>query len=168
MKLFALLALLAASTSVDLVDENYQIAPAEWRYVEVNLRQKPALVTARFQVESGARKVRMALMTRANLENLREELPQGVLAITDAGAKGEFSFHVRKPGDYVVVVDNRASNEQSANVRLRIGLDFSQGAIPVVTGITRGRQLAVIFASFMFFFSVVTFAARKIMAAIRH
>ena len=41
--------LLAASTRVELVDEVYQIPPAEWKYVEVNLRQKPALVTASFR-----------------------------------------------------------------------------------------------------------------------
>ena len=46
MNTFVLLALLAASTSVDLVDENYKIAPSKWNYVEVNLRQKPAQVNA--------------------------------------------------------------------------------------------------------------------------
>ena len=41
----ALLVLLAAS-SVELVDEVYQIPPGEWKYIEVNLRQRPARVTA--------------------------------------------------------------------------------------------------------------------------
>ena len=166
MNTFALLALLAASTSVDLVDENYKIAPSKWNYVEVNLRQRPALVNASFQVESGPRNVRLALMTRVNLENLREDLPHGVLALTEPGPKGEFSFRVREPGDYAVVIDNRNSKQLAADVHLRVSLDFSEKPISVTTGISRGRQLAVIFASFLFFFGVVTFAGRKIMAAI--
>ena len=50
MTALACFVLLAASTSVELVDEVYQIPPAEWKYVEVNLRQNPALVTASFRV----------------------------------------------------------------------------------------------------------------------
>ncbi|MEO8592077.1 MAG: hypothetical protein ABI759_02040 [Candidatus Solibacter sp.] len=167
MRFFAFLALLAASTSVDLVDENYEIAHSEWKYVEVNLRQKPALVTANFRVDSGSNKVRMALLTRANLENLRDELPHGVLAVTQSGRQGGFSFRVRQPGDYVIVVDNRASEAQAANVHLHISLDFADQGIPIVTGISRPRQFAVIAASFLFFFGIVTFAARRLMAAIK-
>jgi len=73
---------------------------------------------------------------------------------------------VREPGDYAVVVDNRNSKQLPADVHLRVSLDFFEKPISVTTGISRGRQLAVIFASFLFFFGVVTFAGRKIMAAI--
>jgi len=167
MNLLALLLLTAASTSVDLVDEVYRISHSEWKYVEVNLRQKPAMVTASFRVESGAETVRLALMTRDSLELLREDLPHGVLAVTGAGRHGEFRFRVRQTGDYVVVVDNRASKAQPASVHLRISLDFANADIPVSTGLSRPRQLAVIFLSFLFFFGVVTYAARKLMAAVK-
>jgi hypothetical protein len=167
MSLFALLLLAAASTSVDLVDEVYQISHSEWKYVEVNLRQKPALVTASFRVESGAEKVRLALMTRDSLELLREDLPHGVLAVTEPGGRGEFRFRVRQPGDYVVVVDNRVSKTLPAWVHLRISLDFANAAVPVITGISRARQVTIIGLSFLFFFGVVTYAARKLMVAIK-
>ena len=165
MKHFALLLLAAASTSVDLVDEVYQISHSEWKYVEVNLRQKPATVTASYRVESDAGKVRLALMTRDSLDLLREDLPHGVLAVTEAGARGEFKFRVRQPGDYVVVVDNRASKVMPASVHLKISLDFAIGDIPISTGLSRSRQFTVIGVSFLFFFAVVTFAARKLMVA---
>src|SRR5674476_582953 len=117
MTALACVVLLAASTSVELVDEVYQIAPAEWKYVEVNLRQNPALVTASFDVvsgaESGSGKVRLALMTRADLENLRADLPHGLLAVTPIAKSGALAFRVRQPGDYVLVVDNRASKAQA-------------------------------------------------------
>jgi hypothetical protein len=163
----ACLVLLAASTSVELVDEVYKIPPAEWKYVEVNLRQNPALVAASFKVESGdesgSDKVRLALMTRADLEHLREDLPHGLLAVTAAGTSGALNFRVREPGDYVLVVDNRASKAKPAAVHLRIALDFARPSGPDVTRLTPQRQLTVIVLACAFFFGVVTYSARKLL-----
>jgi hypothetical protein len=153
------------------VDEVYQIPPAEWKYVEVNLRQNPALVTASFRVESGAESgaesgsgnIRLALMTRADLEHLRADLPHGLLAVTAIGKSGALNFRVREPGDYVLIVDNRASRAQPAAVHLRIALDFAGPSGPDVTGLSRQRQLTVIVLAFAFFFGVVTFSARKLL-----
>jgi hypothetical protein len=169
----ACVVLLAASTSVELVDEIYQIPPAEWKYVEVNLRQNPALVTASFRVESGAESgaesragnVRLALMTRADLERLREDLPHGLLAVTAPGKSGALSFRIRQPGDYVLVVDNRSSKAQPAAVHLRIALDFALPSGPLVTRVSPQRQLTVIVLAFAFFFGVVAYSARKLLRA---
>jgi len=160
-----LLVLLAASTSVELVDEVYHIPPAEWKYVEVNLRQNPALVSAFFSVESGSDKVRLALMTHTDLENLREELPHGLLAVTAPGKSGSLDFRVRRPGDYVLVVDNRSSKTKPAAVHLHVALDFAGPSGPIVTRLGPRRQLAVIVLAFAFFFGVVTFSARKLLRA---
>jgi hypothetical protein len=165
MTLLACIVLLAASTSVELVDEIYQIPPAEWKYVEVNLRQNPATVDASFQVQSGSNKVRLALMTRDDLERLRADLPHGLLVVTALGKSGGFAFRVREPGDYVLVVDNRSSKEQSAAVHLRVALDFARASGPVVTRLGPRRQLTVIVLAFAFFFGVVTYSARKLLRA---
>src|ERR1700724_3528626 len=101
---FVWILLLAASTSVQLVDEVYQIPRAEWRYVELGLRQQPAFVSASFDVESGSRQVRLALMTSDDLDHLRHDLPHGVMAVTAAGHTGQLVYRVRRPGDYVIVV----------------------------------------------------------------
>lgn len=161
----AWIVLLAASTSVELVDEVYQIPPAEWKYVEVNLRQNPALVTASFRVELSAGNVRLALMTRADLERLREDLPHGLLAVTAPGKSGALSFRVRQPGDYVIVVDNRSSKAQAAAVHLRIALDFARPSGPVVTRLSPQRQFTVIVLAFAFFLGVVGYSARRFLRA---
>jgi hypothetical protein len=165
MTLLACVVLLAASTSVELVDEVYRIPTNEWKYVEVNLRQNPALVTASFQVESGPETVRLALMTRAALESLRADLPHGLLAVTPVGKSGAIAFRVRQPGDYVLVIDNRASRAQAAAVRLRVALDFARPSGPEITRLAPRRQLTVIVLAFAFFFGVVTFSARKLLRA---
>ena len=159
----ALLVLLAAS-SVELVDEVYQIPPGEWKYVEVNLRQRPARVVAGFGMESSTGKVRLALMTRDDLERLREDLPHGVLAVTAFGRSGSFDFRVRQPGDYVLLVDNRSNKTQSA-VHLHVALDFARPSRLGVTMLEPERQLTVIVLSFAFFFGVVTYSARKLLRA---
>jgi hypothetical protein len=165
MNLLACIVLLAASTSVELVDEVYHLPPAEWKYIEVNLRQNPALVTAAFDVQSGSEKVRLALMTRADLERLREDVPHGLLAVTEIGKSGALNFRVRQPGDYVLVVDNRSGKTQPAAVHLRVALDFARPSGPIVTSLGTRRQLTVIVLAFAFFFGVVTFSARKLLRA---
>jgi hypothetical protein len=158
------LVLLAASTSIELVDEVYRIPPAEWKYVEVNLRQQPALVSASFRTESGIGKIRLALMTRADLERLRG-LPRS--AGRHRVGSGALDFRVREPGDYVLVVDNRASKTKPAAVHLRIALDFARPSGPAVTRLGQRGQLTVIVLAFAFFFGVVTYSARKLMRAAR-
>ena len=162
MTVFAWILLLAAS-SVDLVDEVYHIPAAEWKYVEINLRQQPALVSASFDVAGGAGAVRLGLMTRADLEHFRNDLAHGVLALTPTGHGGQLSYRVREPADYVLVVDNRADTTHAAAVHLRVALDFGQSAEPVIQQITPQRQLTVIVISFLFFFAVVTYSARKLL-----
>jgi hypothetical protein len=167
MIVFAWILLLAASTSVELVDEVYRIPAAEWKYVEINLRQQPALVSASFDVPGPPARVRLALMTRADLQHFRSSLAHGVLALTDEGNAGRLSFRVRDPADYVLVVDNRDDPAHQAAVHLRVALDFGQPAAPVITTVTPRRQLTVIALSFVFFFGVVTYSARKLMKLAR-
>jgi hypothetical protein len=162
MTALACFVLLAASTTVELVDEVYRIPPAEWKYVEVNLRQNPARVDAGFDLQSGSETVRLAL-TRAALENLRAGLPHGILAVTATGKSASLHFRVRQPGDYVLVVDNRGSRAMPAAVHLRISLDFAAASVPEVTRLAPRRQFTVIVLAFAFFFGVVTWSARKLL-----
>jgi len=157
--------LFAASTRVDLVDEVYQIPADEWRYVDVGIKQRPALVTARFDVEFGSRQVRLALIRHEDLERLRTGLPHGVIDETEAGANGTLGPEVRGPADYVLVVDNRG--EAPASVHLRVTLDFAVRRGPQVTRLSPQRQLAVIIISFAVFFGIVTWSARRLLRGIQ-
>jgi hypothetical protein len=173
--MFALLCmwLLAATTRVELVDEVYQIAPGEWKQdnpiaiVPVDLRQQPATVIAHYEVQSGGDQIRIALMTRDDLERLREDAPHGVIAVTEPGKSGGFEYRVRHRGSYAVVVDNRSARGKPSTVRLRVALEFAPTGVPDVTRVSPQRQLTVIALSFLFFFSVVTYSARRLLRATR-
>jgi hypothetical protein len=157
--------LMLAATTVDVVDEVYQIPANDWRYVELGLNQKPALVQAHFEVQSGPSQVRLALMRREDLERLRSGLPHGVIEETEPAAAGSFTPHVRGPGDYVVVVDNTAN--APAAVHLRIWLDFGVRPGREVTQLSPRRQLVVILISFVTFFGIVTWSARRLLRGIK-
>ncbi len=157
--------MLMASTSVDLVDEVYQIPANEWRYVEVDLKQRAALVAARYEVQSPGGEVRLALMRREDLGRMREGLPHGVIDETAPAPGGILAPQVRGPGEYVLVVDNRA--DRAASVRLKVSLDFNVRRGPEVIVLSPRRQLTIVLISFAVFLGIVTWSARRLLRGIR-
>ena len=160
------LILLALATHVDLVDDVYQIPAGQWRYVELGLRQRPALVTANFEVRSGSNQVRLALLRREDLERLREDRPSGVLAATDRGSSGNLRYQVQVAGDYILLIDNREGRDRPATAHLRVALDFGPGRGPGVTRLSVPRQITVIVLSFAVFFVIAGFSARRLLRGI--
>jgi hypothetical protein len=165
------LILLAAATRLELVDEVLRIPAGDWRYVELGLKQQAAFVAADFEVQSGSQLVKLELMRREDLDRLRADRPNGVIAATALAASGRLLYHVRVPGDYVVVIDNRNANGnaggQEAVARLRVALDFGARPGPQVTRLSPQRQFTVILISFAVFFGIVTYSARRLLRGIR-
>lgn len=166
MIVLALLLLFSASTSVNLVDEVYQIPAHEWRYSDaVTFRQRPALIYASYEVESGSSAVKLVLMRHEDLERFRDGLPYGWIMETSAERRAHIA-HVCDPGDYVLVVDNR-DGDTAAAVRLRISLDFTTRLPPEAVTLSAGRKLVVVLISFAVFFGIVTFSAQRLARAIK-
>jgi len=166
MMALAWLCLLVPPTSVDLVDEIYRIPANEWRYVEVSLKQQPAMLSAELESRAGSREVRAALLRQEDLERLRNDHPYGVLASTPAAALGRFGYYVRDPGEYAVVVDNRDS-DTPVTVRLRVWLDFAGPPIEDAERLSPRRRLTVILVSFAVFFAMATWSARRLLQTVR-
>jgi len=162
----AWLCLLVSPSSVDLVDEVYRIPANEWRYVEVSLRQQPALLSAEVASPAGSPEVRAALLRREDLQRLRNDHPYGVLASTAPGPLGRLHYYINDPGDYAVVLDNRDS-DAAATVRLRVWLDFAGPRGPDAGSLSPQRRLTVILLSFAGFFAIVTWSARRLLRAVR-
>ncbi|HUI82302.1 MAG TPA: hypothetical protein VLY24_30475 [Bryobacteraceae bacterium] len=161
---FALI-LLAASSHVELVNEVFPLPPGEHRFIELGLKQKPAMVAADFEAESAGAQVRLALTRRGDLTRSRDDLP--VIAATNQGASGRIRYRVRMPGDYVVMIENRSAHA-AAEARLRIALDFDMQPGPDVTRLSPMRQFVVIAVSFAVFFAIVSYSARRLLRGIRH
>ena len=167
--MFALICTLALAfaSAEELVNQVYTIPADEWRYVDLGIGQRPALVEAEYEVRAGSGQVRLAVMRRDDLEHLREGLAHGVVEATEPGRSGKLTCEVRPPGEYVVVVDNQMGDDRPAVVRLRIRLDFppADGAFPM--RLSPQRRLAVILVSFAAFFAIVTWSGRKLLPPVR-
>jgi hypothetical protein len=165
------LILLAAATRLELVDEVLRIPAGDWRYVELGLKQQAAFVAADFEVQAGSQPVKLELMRHEDLDRLRADRPNGVIAATALAASGRLLYRVRVPGDYVVVIDNRNANgpadRREAVARLRVVLDFGARPGPQVTRLSPQRQFTVIVISFAVFFGIVTYSARRLLRGIR-
>jgi hypothetical protein len=158
---FVWMFLLAVSSKVELVNEDYQIPPNDWRYVaELGIKQQPGVVLADYQVKSGSGPVRLILMHRGDLERLRRNLPHGHIELTAAGRSGSLRRYIHDLGDYVLVVDNREGSN-AAEVHLTISMDFSQGTL------SPERQLTVIVLSFAVFFGIVGWSGRRLLRAVK-
>jgi hypothetical protein len=164
--IFALLALLTATTRLEVIPSQTSEVPAhDWRYFEIDLQQRPALVEAEFAVESGSQRIRMALLRRDELQRLREESPAGVLELTEAARAGSLRHQVPEPGDYAIVLDNR-SEDRPATVRFNVWLDFAEPAGPGAEQLSPGRRLGVVLLSCAWFFGVAIFSVRRLCRAV--
>ena len=148
-----------------LVDEVYPIPAGEWHFVPIDLKQRPATVTATFDAPSGAGRIRLALVSRADLEHLWRGLPQGALEIVGPANSGSLRHAIRSPGEYAIVVDNQLGDGKTPLVRLRIWLDFGVPPGPNVTILSPARRLAIAAISLAIFFAIAFFAGRKLLAA---
>ena len=151
----------AAFSSVELVDQTYLIPANDWRFVDLGLRQRPALIKAEFDVQTGP-PVQLVLMERPDLERLNRGEAHAVVAATRVQSHGRLEMRTVRPGDYVVVVENRSGQNEAANVRLRVSVDFVEA-----TQISPERQLTVIAISFAVFFGIVTYSARRLWQGVR-
>jgi hypothetical protein len=161
---FAALLLLAAAGSQPLLDEVFQIPASEWRYVPVDLKKPPVMVQGEFRVISGNGRVRVVLLSRAGLDQLRQgdREPMGSGTYQSQGA---FNRMVNVPDEYAVVLEN--SSRGPVRVQLRVSLDFSERARPQVGYLSPERRFAVIIISLSVFLAIVIFSARKLREAMR-
>src|ERR1035438_10306118 len=111
--------LFAAATRIQLVDEPFDIPAQDWRYVEeLGLHQRVATLIASFRVQSGGA-VRLLLMTRDDMERMSAAKPHEVMNSSAPALTDRLHWTVPQPGDYVLVVDNRA-NAAPAHVHLSV------------------------------------------------
>ena len=154
----ALVLLLVASSRVEVLNEDFAIPANDWRYVPRAVNQEPALVDCDFRSGSPGAQVRVALLSRADLDARRAGRESEELASTAIGPRGTLRVAVHEPETYVVI-ENRGA--QPASVRLRIYLEE-----PQVRYLAPGRQLAVILISFGVFLAIVSLSAMKLLNAI--
>ena len=164
MKFYALLALWAAMGTQVLFDEVSQIPASQWRYHSLTMKQTPVTVDYQFKVVSGNTGVRVTLVNRDALDQIRGG-DREPMESTPFRLEGSFRRLVSNPDEYAVVVENGGVGPVA--VMLRVTLDFSERGLPQARYISPERRLAVIGISLTAFLVVVIYSARKLLAATR-
>ena len=161
----ALLFLLSATSasSVVLTDDVFQIPAEEWRWIRFDIRQRSATVDCHFDTVGGG-DARAELVSRSELERIREHKQHDALASTDPGRQGALSHYIDEAGEYAVVIEN--AGERPAAVHLNVALDFAAPR-PVSRSLSPERRLTVILVSFAMFFAIVTLSARALLRAMK-
>jgi len=128
--------------------------------------QRTGMLTASVEAERGSDEVRVALLSRGDLERLLRDQAHGVLAATAPGESGLLQHYMPAPGYCSVVMDNR-NGYVPAVVRLHVWLDAGWTPGPAVTQLSRRRQVTVIAISFAVFFGIAGWSARRLLQGIR-
>jgi hypothetical protein len=162
-----LLILAAAPSRVDLLDDKVDIPASDWRYVEFNVKQQPVTIGCDYTLISGGRGIRVALLTRHELDNRRAGRPWSALASTRFSEEGRLRFRLRQPGGYAILIDNSGRGATAEQAHVTVFMDFSARGEPDVQELSRTRQLVVILVSFLFFIVVVSYSAHRLMRGIK-
>lgn len=155
----ALVFLLAASPRALPVDRVFEIPGMQWRYWDHPLNAEPALLSCQFVSERPDTRVRVSLISRAELDAWLSGRDHDELGSTPVGPSGMLRVAAHDPGTYVVI-ENRGP--RAASVHLRVFLDE-----PSVRYLARGRQVTVVAISFGVFFAIVSLSARKLLKAVK-
>lgn len=162
MSLLPLTLLLLSASSRLVLDDRIEIPRAEWRYVDVEAKERMAVVNCEFQVVSENSPVRAVWIARGNLESFRSGRRVDILAATQFGMDGKMRHVAPVPGDYAMIFENQPASRVPAKVRVRVWLES-----PVSPGeVSPQRRLAVIVISTVVFFGVVSFSAFKLRGAV--
>jgi len=164
---YACLLLAAVSAPAPFVDEDrYRIRPGDLEMVLLPLRRNPAMVNLSFSVQSGSNLVRLMLIRQDDFDRAQGDVSRvpgdAILALTPRGRSGSLTRRIAHKGDYLILLDNRADRENGAVVQMRVAF-----AYPKVSQLSPQRQFTGIAISFLTFFAVVTYSARKLLKATR-
>jgi hypothetical protein len=162
MSLLPVALLLLSAGSRLLLDDKIEIPPSEWRYVDVEGKERMAVVNCEFQVLSENSPVRAVWIARANLEGFRAGRRVSILAATPFGVEGRLRHVAPEPGDYAMVLENQPASRVAAKVRVRVWLESAISPREV----SAQRRVAVILISTIVFFGIVSFSAFKLRGAL--
>jgi hypothetical protein len=125
----AILVAAAAATTgrQDLFDQTVSMPRSQWRAIRVSLTERPATLRCRFRVEEGSAGIRAIVMTVQDTERFRKGEPFRMLAATKTGSEGTLDFRIPRPGEYMLLIDNRSDGVGAVDLRLRAWLDFHEG-----------------------------------------
>lgn len=159
------LALLLAVAPTAIIDRSVRVPPADTRGLHFSIKNRPATLQVDFRAADGPR-VRLIVMAQADESRFRAGRDVDAVAATEFAASGALRAYIATPGEYVVVVDNRAERNAAAVVQMKGTLVYDMAPREARELTPRVRWI-VVSTSLVFFFGVVWFAGRRLRGGMR-
>lgn len=115
----AALLLLALGPPVVLFDGELTVPRLRARGISVKV-ERPTYVHAEYRTRDKSAEARAALLTAAGVSAYQQGEDYDLLAVTPYAPSGEFRFLVMRPGEYVVLIDNRIDKQPSMLVHASV------------------------------------------------
>lgn len=155
------LAFLLAVAPTAIIDRSVRVPPADTRGLHFSIKNRPA--TLQVDYRAAGPRVRLMVMAQADESRFRAGRDVDAAAATEFERSGSLRAYIATPGEYVVVVDNRAERSAAALVHMKGTLVYDM-APREARELTPRARWTVVSASLVFFFGVVWFAGRRLRA----
>ncbi len=147
-------------------DQSFRLEPGDFRWFPLTVKKTPTTIDCRFDVLEGDPSVHAELLPMSEFRRFDRGRDHETLAVTTKARTGEFRRVIQNGGQYAVIVVNDRK-ARAAVVSLRVATDIKPDADDVARTLPPGRRLTVVLAGLAFFFVTVTWAARRLVLAMR-
>ena len=146
---------------LSLVLEGDVVVPqSHWRAVDVQVPHAGTLIKASLRAPDDSPRMHAYLVTRANADRFARGGALRALAMTSFDREATLYLIADRPGDYILLLDNRVEGRRPTEVHLKIEL---LPPAQTVQTVPPERRRAVELASVLFFLGVVAYSARQLM-----
>ncbi|HUQ91631.1 MAG TPA: hypothetical protein VM120_08115 [Bryobacteraceae bacterium] len=161
MMLFALL--LAATPAPIPISKTLRVPPADFKGLHVSIHNRPATLDLEYESQGGSG-VRLVLMPQSEEGRFRAGRTPRQVASTDFDRSGHLKAYVGTPGEYSVVVDNRAEPKKTVVVQIRGVLTYD-ALSKEARYLSTQRRFLTIASGLLFFVTVAWVAGRRLWKA---
>jgi hypothetical protein len=156
---------LASAPQTASIDRVVRVPAGEVRGLRLSIRNSPAMLEARFKALQERARVRLVLVTLADEARFISGRQVKEIAATDYLREAQLRIQLAVPGDYTLLVDNRAGPPQQAAVSIQ-GAIRHEAASRQAVELSPARRRTIVAFSLLFFGGIVWLAGRRLLATL--
>ncbi|MFN7924555.1 MAG: amidohydrolase [Bryobacteraceae bacterium] len=151
-----------------LHDGPVQLNRSQSKFLRFGDLERPSTLVTKYRVSAGQSTMRLVLMSAPDLDRAQKQEATRWLEATEYGSEGELQYHLRRPGDYALVLDQRPESEsKSVTVDLDIGVFYDQQATFEPKLVPAAKRTWVMLGSACFFLLVGGVSGWRVLRAFR-
>jgi len=163
--MIALLLLAAASALFGAdIERTLRVNAADARGLRFSVKNRPATLDIEFHMRQGGAPVRLVVIPEADENRFKAGRSHETIATTGFERSGKLKVYVPTPGDYVVMVDNRAELRLPAMVELQGAIEYDMTPREAKE-LDPVRRWTVVALTLVIFFAIAVTTGRRLWRA---